>query len=81
MGQKNEKARGLEADHHNVCKFTLGDPNWEAVRGGLEAVADTIMEEAGVALPATTTSNPEEVDVEGALEERLAKLPHPRASY
>lgn len=65
MGQQNERIRGLEADHHDVCKFTEKDPNWNVVKGRLEAIMAEIQE--GLALPAAPLGNP--------LQERMQALP------
>ncbi|KAK8209716.1 hypothetical protein IWZ01DRAFT_527990 [Phyllosticta capitalensis] len=44
MGAKMERIRGLEADHHQVCKFTESDSNWHTVLMYLEAIVCKIRE-------------------------------------
>ncbi|OHE97572.1 hypothetical protein CORC01_07187 [Colletotrichum orchidophilum] len=48
VGQKNEQARALLADHVGVCKFSVDDPNWVSVQGRLNAVAEKIYEQLEV---------------------------------
>lgn len=57
MGGKMERIRGLEADHHQVCKFTEDDVNWHTVLTHLEAIAYGIQEEFELPKPDATNEN------------------------
>lgn len=71
MGQPNERIRGLEADHHDVCKFTVTDPNWNVVKSRLEAIAEEIGQGFDIQLPsapARVLRNEGESDLEDRME-------------
>lgn len=71
MGQCNELPRGLEADHHDICKFTETDPNWNAVKGRLEAIAEKIEQSFDIRLPSASAraiKNEGESDLEDRME-------------
>ncbi|KAK3360430.1 hypothetical protein B0T25DRAFT_129975 [Lasiosphaeria hispida] len=55
MGYPNETTTPLNANHHDVCKFTgTDDPNYVAVVGALRSIIDS------VTLPAGDRTTPEE---------------------
>ncbi|KAF8859461.1 hypothetical protein BDZ45DRAFT_673223, partial [Acephala macrosclerotiorum] len=67
----NERARGLQADHRGVCKFTELDPNWTPVKGRLEAIAVGIQEELEIQLPTVPAIGT--IDLGAGFEKQMAQ--------
>ncbi|KAM4063706.1 alpha/beta hydrolase family protein [Hirsutella rhossiliensis] len=82
VGQRNEQARRLVADHIQVCKFSENDANWTTVRGRLDAIVEGIMEaeaiQMHVVLPDAPLQEPARAQLRGSeadeWEARVTKL-------
>lgn len=76
MGQRNERTRGLEADHISICKLTEDDSNWQIVLSRLEAIAEEIFtDRLSQRLPQTPWRDPREQPSDASLEHRMDALP------
>lgn len=77
MGQRNERIRGLEADHLSICKLNVQDPNYLIVRARFEALSEGILNRSRLpALPAGIPAADRrlEEDQDAILQERLNAL-------
>jgi hypothetical protein len=75
MGQRNERIRGLEADHISICKLTENNPNWQIVLSRFEAIAaEELTDRLDLDLPHTISSNLERQSSQASLERRLRAL-------
>jgi hypothetical protein len=78
MGQRNERIRGLDANHISICKLTDQDPNWQIVLARFEAIAqEQLANELVYNLPHTAHNDADRESSHASLERRLRALePH-----
>lgn len=62
LGYPNETAQPLNANHHDVCKFTdMEDPNYISVRGALRSVAGLVVDNTNVSTEEASVDSLEDI--------------------